>query len=163
MKKLALLLSFISISTFAEDDQSNKQYSIGLGMGAAYSGLGVNFSLLSKTDMKYISIGCIGYSSRYGSTCGFGAGWIVTDLFDFDSNNHGFGVYVTKAGHESYVTLENGIYRLNDNEYYGAGVSYTYFMNGIDTSGFTFGGSIHATNAEYDKNINSFIQVGYQF
>ncbi len=51
-------------------------------MGAIYSGLGANVSLLSKTDMKYISAGCVGYSSRYGSTCGFGAGWIVTLLTD---------------------------------------------------------------------------------
>ena len=130
--------------------------------GAAYSGLDVNFSFLSKTDMKYISVGCVEYNSRYGSTCRFGAGWVITDLFDFDSNNHGCGVYITKAGHESYVTFENGKHRSYEGEYYGAGVSYRYFMNGIDRSGFTFGGSIHATSAEYDETISGFIQVGYQ-
>jgi hypothetical protein len=113
--------------------------------------------------MKYISLGCIAYSSVFGSTCGFGAGWIVTDLFQSDSNNHGIGVYITKAGHVRYATLENGRYRLNEDEYYGAGVSYTYFMNGIDKSGFTFGVYIHATNAKNDESVNGFFQVGYQF
>jgi hypothetical protein len=163
LKKLALLLSLISISTFAEENYPKKQYSIGLGMGAPYSGLGANFSLLSKTDMKYVSLGCTEYSSRYGSSCGFGAGWIVTDLFDYDSNNHGLGVYVSKVGEERYATLVDGKFRYYEDDYYGVGISYTYFMNGIDKSGTTFGVSIHATNADYDARYGGLFQVGYQF
>ena len=161
MKKLVLVLSFISGSVIAQESTFDRQYSVGVGMGAAFSGLGANFALLSKTDMKYVSVGCVEYSSRYGSTCGLGIGWIVTDLFDSNSNKHGFGVYATKAGHESYVTSEN--FDIKDNEYYGAGVSYTYFMNGINKPGFNFGISAHATNAKYDEKINGFLQIGYQF
>ena len=161
MKKLVLVISFISGSLIAQESTFDSQYSVGVGMGAAFSGLGANFALLSKADMKYVSAGCVEYSSRYGSTCGLGIGWIVTDLFDSNSNKHGLGVYATKAGHESYATSEN--FNIKDNEYYGAGVSYTYFMNGINKPGLNFGISAHATNAKYDEKINGFLQIGYQF
>lgn len=161
MKKLVLVLSIISGSLIAQESTFDSQYSVGVGMGAAYSGLGANFALLSNTDMKYVSVGCVEYSSRYGSTCGLGIGWIVTDLFDSDSNKHGLGVYATKAGHEVYATTEN--FNIKENEYYGAGVSYTYFMNGINKPGLNFGISAHATNAKHEEKINGFLQVGYQF
>lgn len=161
MKKLVLVLSFISSSLIAQENTVDSQYSFGVGIGATYSGLGANFALLSKTDMKYASVGCVEYSSRYGSTCGFGIGWIVTDLFASNSNKHGFGIYATKAGHEVYATTEN--VNIRENDYYGAGVSYTYFMNGINKPGLNFGISAHATNAKYDEKINGFLQIGYQF
>jgi hypothetical protein len=163
LKNLLIIASFISVSTFAQSDEVNKQYSMGLGIGAAYSGLGANFAFISATDMKYISIGCAEYSSIFGSTCGFGAGWIVTDLFDSTSNKHGLGIFVTKAGHESYMNTDSLNYSIQENEYYGAGVSYNYYMNGINKSGFNFGLSAIATNAKYDQKYNGLLQIGYQF
>lgn len=163
MKKIVLFLALIAMSAAASESEADKQYSVGVGMGAAYSGLGANFALISNTDMKYVSVGCVEYSSRYGSTCGVGIGWIVTDLFNANSNKHGLGVYVTKAGHESYVSRAGDTFRIDENKYYGAGISYTYFMNGINKPGVNFGISAHATNAKYDEKINGFLQVGYQF
>lgn len=164
MKKLGLLLSLISISAGANELGTDKQYSVGVGIGSAYSGLGANVALVSRTDMKYLSAGCVEYSSNYGLTCGFGAGWIVTDLFNSNSNKHGLGVYVTKAGHETNARIENGNLNVYESEYHGAGVSYTYFMNGIDKPGFTFGVSAHATNSDYDDSTSGvLLQVGYQF
>lgn len=167
MKKLVLLLSALSLSCAAEDTIQEKKYSIGVGKGALYSGIGANLSFVSQSDMKYISAGCTEYSSFSGASCGFGAGWIKTDLFDFDSNKHGFGIYATLVGKEhysSYKTTDNGVkYYQHENDVYGVGVSYTYFMNGIDHSGFIFGASIHATNADYDGKYGGFLQAGYQF
>ena len=167
MKKLVLLLSLISLNCFSTDNNQDKAYSIGLGIGAMYSGIGTNLSFLSETDLKHLSAGCVEYSSRSGSTCGFGAGWIKTDLFGADSNKHGLGVYVSVVGHESYVsytTTNDGVdYYEHDNDVYGAGVSYTYFHNGINASGTTFGISLHATNADFEGNFGGFFQVGYQF
>lgn len=166
MKKLALLLPFLSLNCFAEETQ-DKDFSIGIGIGSMYTGIGANLSLLSEHDLKYIAVGCVEYSSRFGSTCGFGAGWIKTDLFDFDSNKHGFGVYISLVGHESYVsytsTTEGVETHLHDDDVYGAGISYTYFMNGINQSGATFGASVHATNASAKSEYGGFLQVGYQF
>jgi len=163
LKKLFFLVPFIFCSNFSLAKDNTNDFSFGVGIGAAYSGLGANLALVSDRDMKYISAGCVQYSSRYGSTCGFGMGWIVTDLFNSESNKHGWGIYVTKAGHESNFVFDGNTARFNEEEYYGAGVSYTYFMNGINKPGLNFGISAHVTNAKYDEKVNGFLQVGYQF
>ena len=163
MKKLALLLSVLSLTSSAQVNKSENQYSAGFGIGSIYSGLGANFSLVSKNDMKYISAGCVEYSSFNGATCGFGAGWIKTDFFDFDSNKHGFGIYASLVGRERYASFKNNQYTHNNNEVYGVGVNYSYFMNGINHAGTTFGISIHATNAEIGSRYGGFLQAGYQF
>ncbi len=167
MKKLALLLPLISLNCFADENNQDKDYSIGLGLGAMYGGIGTNLSFVSENDLKYISAGCVEYSSSNGSTCGFGAGWIKTDLFGSNSNKHGLGVYVSIVGNESYssytTTTEGVEYYNHESDVYGAGVSYTYFMNGINKSGTTFCVSIHATNADFEDSYGGFFQVGYQF
>jgi|TARA_B110000211_G_scaffold219086_1_gene264539 hypothetical protein len=167
LRKLALLLPFLSLNCFAEDGMQDNNYSVGLGIGAMYAGLGTNFSLVSKNDLKYISAGCVEYNSSTKGTCGFGLGWIKTDLFDTNSNKHGFGLYVSLTGSESYVSYTSSSTRdesfRHDSDIYGAGVSYTYFMNGIDEPGTTFGLSIHATNADFEDSYGGFFQVGYQF
>ena len=167
MKKLIIVLSALSFSCVADDITQEKEYSVGLGVGFAYSGIGGNFSFVSKTDIKYISAGCVEISTISGSiedtTCGFGVGWIMTDLFDFNSNKHGIGIYATLVGNERYGVPEGNGYTFHDNDIYGAGVSYTYFLNGIDQSGFNFGISAHATNADYEDSFGGFLQAGYQF
>ena len=84
MRLLLLAFSLISVSCIAEESQSN-QVSVGLGMGFTYSGLGTNLAYVSKTDMKYVSLGCVSYSALDGSTCGFGIGWIKTDLISAET------------------------------------------------------------------------------
>jgi hypothetical protein len=95
----------LSLSCFAKENSQTENYSVGIGMGAMYSGIGANIALVSKNDFKYISAGCTEYSSAYGSECGFGIGWVTTDLFDFETNNHGFGIYAGMLGTERYATL----------------------------------------------------------
>tara|TARA_R110000772_G_scaffold28437_15_gene71711 strand:- start:6349 stop:6852 length:504 start_codon:yes stop_codon:yes gene_type:complete len=167
LKKLALILPILSVNCFAQLNNQEQQYSVGIGMGALYTGLGANIALLSQNDMKYLSLGCVEYSSRFGSTCGFGAGWVKTDLFNFDNNKHGFGIYASLVGSEvsvKYTQSDFGNdYILKEHDYYGLGLSYTYFFNGINNSGTTLGVSIHGTNADFDSRFASFLQVGYQF
>ena len=172
MKIIIFILSALSLSAFAEQNnttekllpEEQKQYSVGLGKGAMFSGIGVNFAFVAKHDMKYVSAGCTEYSSQYGASCGFGAGWIKTDLIDFGNNKHGFGIYISKVGQEvDYYSNNDYQYNYRENDVYGLGLSYTYFMNGIDHSGFNFGGSLYATNAEYDSEYGVFMQAGYQF
>ena len=45
MKKLVLVLSFISSSLIAQENTVDSQYSFGVGIGATYSGLGANVAL----------------------------------------------------------------------------------------------------------------------
>ncbi|WP_339773670.1 hypothetical protein [uncultured Paraglaciecola sp.] len=167
MRRFALILPVLAFSSFAAEDSQTQQYSVGIGMGALYSGLGANLALVSKNDMKYLSAGCVEYSSRFGSTCGFGAGWVTTDLFNFDNNKHGFGIYASIAGREHSYRINpdmNGrTYQVKEHDIYGLGVSYTYFFNGINRSGTTLGISIHGTNADFESSVGGFLQIGYQF
>lgn len=47
------------------------------------------------------------------------------------------------------------------NEYFGAGVSYICFVNGINKPDLNFAIFAHATNARYDEKINGLLQLGY--
>jgi len=95
------MLSFPMFGTAEEN------YSFGLGLGTSYSGIGVNISQLNENNMKYISVGCISYSTVSGSACGAGIGWIKTDIFDSDSNKHGFGGYIGVVGAERKAFFDN--------------------------------------------------------
>jgi hypothetical protein len=164
MSKLAVVLSLFSISVVATEQNNDSTYSFAVGAGAPYAGLGGHVAKVSDTDMKYLSLGCIQYSSLMGSACGLGAGWMVTDLFDATSNKHGFGVYALQNAGEEIASRGEGVFAEYQFQRYSAlGLNYTYFSNGINQSGFTFGLSIHATNADYDEKINGMFQIGYQF
>jgi hypothetical protein len=162
---LSMLFLCCSASVLADDNK--QQFSFGLGIGAMYTGLGVNAAMVSPTELKYLSLGCIEYSSTYGTACGAGLGWIKTDLFDIQNNKHGLGLYVTSLGEEttnSYTTSDQGttVY-WHRSAVYGLGVSYSYFSNGIDKPGFTYGVSVHGSNAEFENKLGGFFQIGYQF
>lgn len=130
MKKLAVLIPLISLNCFADETSQDKEYSIGLGFGSIYSGLGANFAFTSEDDLKYISAGC-------WNVCGFGAGWIKTNLFGIESNKHGFGIFAGLVDDEVIMATETFegarfSYVEEVRDVYGAGVSYTYFINGIN-------------------------------
>lgn len=159
MKILILSSALFSFNCLALDDAD---LSLGLGYGSMYTGLGANLSFITRNDIKYVSAGCV-ESNAFENTCGFGLGWIRTDLFGDHTKKHGVGIYASIVGHERYTTLENDQYKSSENDIYGIGLSYTYFMNGIDRSGATFGLSFHATDAEDEDNLGSYMQIGYQF
>lgn len=150
--KISLVASLFALhfTTNAED------ISVGVGAGMSYSGLGANVAYVSETDMKYVSAGCVSYSSSSGSTCGAGIGWIKTDLFDNDSNKHGLGAYLGVVGVETAFLRD-------DKAVYGAGLGYHYFFNGIDKSGFNLGITVVAADTEDDDKFGLSLQAGYQF
>jgi hypothetical protein len=144
---LALVLSSES---FASDT-----FTFGLGAGSFYSGIGLNAGIQSKTDLKYISVGCISYSSIHGETCGVGAGWVETDIFNFQTPKHGASLYIGIVGSE---------YDNFDHEaIYGAGLGYHYFFRGIGNSGTNLGFTLIAGNEKDGMGMGGMFQVGYQF
>ena len=150
MKTLIKLCFIISIafSTYSSADED--VFSVGVGVGTLYSGLGMNLSLVSETDMKYLSGGCSSYGTTSGITCGLGIGWIKTDLIDFGSNKHGFGLS---------VGVINSKY--NDRKaMYGLG--YHYFFNGIDKPWTHIGLSL-VSEGVHDRGNGVMIELGYQF
>ena len=156
MIKKVTFLSIFLVSISANAEESN---SIGLGMGISYSGLGVNISQLSENDMKYFSAGCISYSSLFGSACGVGVGWIKTDLFETESDKHGFGAYLGVVGSKR----KRGTFNNDNQPAYGIGVSYHYFFNGISSSGTNLGLSFVAGDNGDETESAAILQVGYQF
>lgn len=144
---LALVVSFESLAT--------DTFTFGLGAGSLYSGIGLNAGIQSKTDLKYISVGCMSYSSLYGETCGVGAGWVKTDIFDFQTPKHGASLYIGIVGSE---------YDNFDHEaIYGAGLGYHYFFRGIGNSGANLGFTITGGNEKDGLGMGGMFQVGYQF
>ena len=155
MHKLLKVIIFMSFLFSSYHLQAEDSFSAGVGAGTKYSGLGANFSLLTATDMKYISAGCLSYGSRSGLTCGAGLGWITTDLLDEGSNNHGVGFYLGAIGSQSY--------QLNEEAIYGAGLGYHYFFNGIDKSGVNIGLSLAYGKDDKESVSGVMFEIGYQF
>jgi hypothetical protein len=147
-------LSVISILLFTHQLKAQDDFSVGLGLGATYSGLGANVSLLSDSDMKYLSAGCLSYRSS-GATCGVGIGWIKTDLFNARSNKHGLGVYLGAVGSQHTY---RGSEAVN-----GLGFGYYYFFNGIANSGTNIGLTLVAGHAQNKTLTSAMLQIGYQF
>lgn len=148
---LAFLALFRSVASFADNEVS-----FGVGVGSLYSGIGVNAALKGDSHIGYVSAGCIGigYSDNSGwiLPCGIGAGWIWTNLLTKTNNRHGLGLYAGPVGVNK-----------NDKARYGIGVTYVYFLQGVNTKGWNVG----ITQAVGKENGNTkgslLINVGYQF
>ena len=155
MKTITKLLLLPLTLVVSSQTLANDNFTFGLGAGSFYSGLGLNAGIQSKTDLKYISVGCMSYSSLYEETCGVGAGWVKTDIFDFQTQKHGASLYIGIVGSE---------YDNFDNEaIYGAGLGYHYFFRGIGNSGTNLGFTITAGNEKDGMGMGGMFQVGYQF
>ncbi|QOL25437.1 hypothetical protein LP316_14230 [Thalassotalea sp. LPB0316] len=146
----------ISLSLLASTQiNAEEQLTFGLGLGNLYSGLGVNVGYQGENSLKYMSAGCMSYSSMYGTTCGVGAGIVKTDIFDFQTPNHGLGAYLGIVGTQ--------VVRFDRKAIYGGGIGYHYFFNGIDKSGLQLG--IAGVIGKEDSGTGGamVVQLGYQF
>lgn len=167
------LLFLASTSAVAFNITSFDELNLGAGMGAQYSGLGVNVSATTAADSKYASLGCIAYSIiQEKAVCGVGIGWINTDWIHQQSNKHGLGVHLGLVGGEmlfkcySLDASESPFNCFNSdvNSLYGVGFGYSYYSNGIDKPGAIYGISVHTPLKEdYFGDGIFLLQVGYQF
>lgn len=154
---------------------AEEKFSFGAGIGAMYSGLGINIGLKTDRQLKYLSLGCLAYShTRAGDVderdlaCGAGVGIIRTDLFAVENNKHGFGLHIGAVG----AAKENDpkvIYRPGSmtsvygvKPVYGVGVSYVYFWNGLSAPGLNLG-ITPAIGFDSGARGNLLLQIGYQF
>ncbi len=143
------MLLLLSLTTTASEVSS-----YGVGLGNSYSGLGINYGLLTETDFKYVSTGVLGYSSFSGTIYGFGLGWMKTNLFGSKTPKHGANIY---------VGLINDSGKYNNTAYIGAG--YLYFFNGIRNPGKTIGFTLVNGNEVDGFELRPLLQFsfGYQF
>ncbi|QDP00400.1 hypothetical protein [Thalassotalea sp. PS06] len=163
---MAVILALLSFQSYANTQLNAEDYdwTLGLGYGTMYSGIGANYGLRSDTDIKYVSLGYFGYSSTYGSKYGVGIGWINSDWIIPDSKHHAMSTFIGTAGVESSTEItSNGTYKSESKTIYGIGLGYQYFMNGINEPGFTIGFALVARDAEYDDKLVPAINIGYQF
>ncbi len=144
-----LFLLLLSLTVTA-----NEATSYGVGIGNSYSGLGINYGLLSEVEFKYVSTGVLGYSSLSGNIYGFGMGWMKTNLFDSKTPKHGANIY---------VGIMNNNDKYNNAAYIGAG--YLYFFNGIKNPGKTIGFTLVNGNEvdEFELKPSFQFAFGYQF
>ncbi|MDX1253494.1 MAG: hypothetical protein IDH49_14840 [Gammaproteobacteria bacterium] len=158
---------------------AEEKFSFGAGVGAMYSGLGINVGLKTERQLKYVAAGCLGHSrSRSGDgvdsvderdwACGVGAGMLRTDLFGAGNNKHGLGLYVGAVGSANEsdpkviqrpgsMTVVYGVKPI-----YGIGISYVYFWNGIFDKGLNLGitPAVGFDNGAWGSLL---LQAGYQF
>lgn len=163
---MAVILALLSFQSYATTQLNAEDYdwTLGLGIGTMYSGIGANFGLRSDTDIKYLSIGCFEYSSIYGGKCGAGIGWINSNWIIPESKHHAMSTFIGISGAERGTEItSNGTFKTDSRTIYGIGLGYQYFMNGIDESGFTIGFAVVARAAEYEDKLVPAINIGYQF
>ena len=153
IKKLAIFC--LSTLLFNTSVTAEDNFTAGIGLGSLYGGIGINLGLQSSTDFKYISAGCVSFSSLYGETCGFGIGYMTTALFDYQSNKHASNFYVGIVGTKRAHYYEKALY--------GVGLGYSYFFSGIDKSGANIGFSLTGAKVNDDLELGSMLQLGYQF
>ncbi|MGR6871281.1 hypothetical protein ACU6U9_02985 [Pseudomonas sp. HK3] len=148
--KAALCLSLCLSMTVVADGS----ISYGVGIGRSYSGLGVNYGMLSETDFKYVTTGILAYSSSDGRYYASGAGWMKTNLFNSNTPNHGANIY---AG------IINNDKKYNNTPYIGAG--YLYFFDGIKNPGKAIGVSFFNGNEidGFGLGLSFQFEFGYQF
>ena len=156
-KNIFALAAFLGLMT-QQGGAAESETSFGVGIGALYSGVGVNIGLRSDGDFKYFAAGCfgIGYSNNSGwrLPCGIGVGWIWAGLLSEDDNRNSFGFYVGPVG------IDNSN---DDKASYGLGVTYLYFLQGINASGWNVG-ITPAIGKEHGGTKGALlINVGYQF
>lgn len=145
---------FLTTSVSAKD-----AFTVGLGTGSLYAGLGFNVGLQSNTDFKYLSAGCTSYSTYTGKTCGFGIGYMTTELLKSQSKHHAANFYVGIIGTERNYARRY----FEDKAIYGAGLGYSYFFSGIDKSGGNIGFTLLGGKRHDDLSLGGMFQLGYQF
>ncbi len=151
------------IFLYISPTNASDEISFGLGMGAMYSGLGMNVGLRSENDFRYLSAGAIalGYSDTEGSIVayGLGGGWIRSDLLPTSNDRHGLGVYLGPVGYRGRRYVGDPIETI-----YGAGVTYAYFLHGIGRPSTNLGLTLAAgENDQGDTSGYLLLQAGYQY
>ncbi|RUM73572.1 MAG: hypothetical protein DSZ11_05565 [Sulfurovum sp.] len=163
MKKIILTTLLSTLSLFSIDINMD-ELSYGAGMGQIYNGFGGNINLSTEKEMRYLSIGCTEFSkgdySKRENVCGVGIGYLRTDILpkylpDFFSDT-------TKHAVGASLSIMSNSHTDNADLLFAYG--YTYFTEGINNQGWTFGLSpTYQYSKSLDDKIGIIMNLGYQF
>ena len=158
MKKKALVIAILAGLFAIDSSYAEDGLSVGVGIGALYSGIGVNLGRRSENTFGYLAAGCGAISNVDGwkLPCGGGAGWIRTDLLTKTNNRHGLGIYVGPVGHNA---VANGDWKAR----YGAGLTYVYFFGDVVARGWSIGVTPTVGKKYGDYRGGLLVDIGYQF
>ena len=155
MKKYFILIVLLIAVHATRAMCQEEEYSLSIGLGPLYSGLGVGYRTSLHELNQYFSIGCpsLGYGSGSGWLFRCGVGYsILANLTESKQHSLGFnvGVLYRSLSHESGME-------------YLAGVFYTYFFNAADREGWSMqlGPGVSYFDNEYTPV--SFFGFGYQY
>ncbi|MBI3775363.1 MAG: hypothetical protein HY273_07400 [Gammaproteobacteria bacterium] len=146
----------VFLAVLAHAAKADDKISFGVGLGAAYGGVGINVARITAGNMYYGAVGCYAYSTgEKDAACGGALGWISTNLFAQANDQHGIGVVIGAVGAENNSSGLNAVY--------GGGVTYTYFFSGLNQRGANVGAGI--AGGDYKRGVDSIllIQLGIQF
>lgn len=151
-----LLLSLMGI----ESARAESGLSVGIGIGALYSGIGANVGIRTETSLGYLAAGCPGLSHStnegWDVACGVGAGWIWTNVLPKLDKRHGLGIYLGPVGTKN---TEADDLKAS----YGAGVTYAYFFGDGIARGWNLGATPTIRKQSGDYRAGLMINAGYQF
>ena len=158
--KVIVVITTLNISTLHADNTS-----FGLGLGAPYNGLGVNVTWTNNNSMKYIALGCASVSgSLKDIDCdvGVGLGYINTSVLSSENNNHGLGIHtgISNRHYDEYKEFGQKSY---DEKVYTLGISYTYFFDDINNTGWNVGFTPLVEFEDSETDFGVYLGVGYQF
>ncbi len=156
MGRITLFTMLFVVAGMSAIVQADERLTFGLGIGAPYSGVGVNVGLVSPKDLKFLSLGHVGGSGSGNGAWGGGVGWIRTDLFSSQPGKHGIGLYLGQ------ITTKRSVEPGKDDVRgaYGVGLVYSYFLSGMGQPGLVLG--LTPAVAEGGRYALWF-QLGYQF
>lgn len=168
LKKTAIATSAVVMmcsSAIASAEDAQIRY--GLGAGIQYSGLGGSVQRVTDRDMIAVGVGMVGNHSVYGTAFGAGVSYQRADIIgvvEGQPNRHALGGYLGAVGHEGRATFRNGRWTTQEhNTIWGFGLTYNYFQNGINSTGWSLGAGVVHGNGDFRSVSGLAINLGYQF
>jgi len=158
---LVMSASHAQVSDGFGPQGSARNWSLGVGFGTPYAGLGANLALAGTHDFKYLSAGCLAgteHDDDWDLACGIGVGWMWTDLFAWRPNHQAIGVYLGPVGSQRDSGPDGKLHAV-----YGVGASYNYFFNGVGRPGALLGLTPVIDRRDGDTEASLMLNLGYQF
>jgi len=150
--------------------KAHSDTTFGVGFGALYSGLGLNFGRITDTGLGYGALGCLGGSTTSSETVG-PDGIAVSSESSRSTNcgvSLGFVSTTLMPGRKHGIAINIGYsYDTRNDEFGGAEVhltpSYHYFFNGIERRGLNLGFGPRFTFRDNATETRLMVNLGFQF
>lgn len=165
LRKNRLIFGFVAVlAAYPQKHAFASDVTVGAGLGSQYSGLGFNAGLPKGENLFLLSFGVTAMGARedsgLASVYGVGATWFSTGAIPQEGDRHALGVYAGAIG--GRIEFRNNEV-IKKRSFYGGGLSYSYFFNGLSNSGWNLGLFLGAYTKDDKWRGVAVPGVGYQF